>query len=250
MNNLELTVTIIAIAVAQALTILLTIGRERDIRELRELVKELREHVDEQRLRIVELRAWLAGRNAVQPGRITSEREPIREPTANSIAAPELVITPKDLSESIHPRTTEDEGVQATKAHDWSREIVAGLRAGLKGGAPPVPAITPKDSPDAVRPSTTEDELKRATKAFKWFKEDADEPREIAEAREIVAGLKEDPTPQPAIAPKDLPDAVRPSTTEDDLKRATKAINWLKEDADKAREIVASLHGTPPEKTG
>ena len=73
MNNLEITVGVIAIAVAQVLTILLTIGRERDVKELRELVKELRELVDQQRLRIVELRAWLAGRNAAQPGRIKSE---------------------------------------------------------------------------------------------------------------------------------------------------------------------------------
>jgi ribosomal protein L29 len=245
MNNLELTVTVIAIAVAQALTILLTIGRERDIKELRELVNELREHVDEQRLRIVELRAWLAGRNAVQPSRITSERESIA-----SIKAPELMITPKDIPETIHPRPIEDEAAQAIKAHDWSREIVAGLRAGLKVGAPPEPAITTKDSPDAMRPSTAEDGLERATKAFKWFKEDAGEPHEIGEAREIVAGLKGGAPAEPAITTKDLPDAMRPSTAEDELERATKAINWLKEDAEKARETVASLHGTPPEKTG
>ena len=246
MNNLELTVTVIAIAVAQALTILLTIGREKDIKELRELVNELREHVDEQRLRIVELRAWLAGRNAVQPSRITSEREPI----ASSIKAPELVITPKDLPETIHPRPTEDEAAQAMKAHDWSREIVAGLRAGLKVGAPPEPAITTKAPPDAMRSSTTGDELERATKAFKWFKEDAGEPREIGEAREIVAGLKGGAPPEPAITTKDSTDAMRPSTAEDELERATKAINWLKEDAEKARETVVSLHGNPPEKTG
>jgi hypothetical protein len=235
MNNLELTVTVIAIAVAQALTILLTIGRERDIKELRELVNELREHVDEQRLRIVELRAWLAGRNAVQPSRITSEREP----TGNSVKAPELVITPKDLPETIHPRPIEDEAAQAMKAHDWSREIVAGLRAGLKVGAP-----------DAMQPGTAGDEAERVTKAFKWFKEDAGEPREIGEAREIVASLKGGAPTEPSITPKDPPDAVRPSTAEVELERATKAINWLKEDAEKARETVVSLHGTPPEKTG
>ena len=36
----------------------------------------------------------------------------------------------------------------------------------------------------------------------------------------------------------------------DELKPAAKAFNWLKEDADKARAIVAVLHGTPPEKIG
>ncbi len=230
MNNLEITVSIIAIAGAQALTILLTLGRERDIKELRELVRELREVVDEQRLRVVELRAWLAGRNAALP---------------SLSKAPEPVITPKDLPETIQPRTTEDEAAQAMKVLNWQREIVAGLQAGLKGGAPPEPAVTPKDLPDTVRPSTTEDELKGATKAFKWFKADANDPREIVEAREIVAGLKggappESPitkVPEPAITPKDLPDTIGPSTTEDELSRVTKAINWLIEDADKAKKV-------------
>jgi hypothetical protein len=125
MNNLEITVTVIAIAVAQALTILLTIGRERDIKELRELV-------DEQRARVVELRAWLAGRNAAQPSRIKSEREPIREPIANNIKAPEPAITPKDLPNTIRPSTIEDELKRAANAINWlkddadkAREIVA-----------------------------------------------------------------------------------------------------------------------------
>ena len=108
MNNLQITVTVIAIAVAQALTILLTLGRERDIMELRELVNELRAVVDEQRLRIVELRAWLAGRNAAQP---------------SLSKAPEPAITPKDLPETIPPRTTEDEAAQAMKVLNWQREI-------------------------------------------------------------------------------------------------------------------------------
>jgi hypothetical protein len=229
MNNLQISVTVIAIAVAQALTILLTLGREREFKELRDLVKELREVVDEQRLRIVELRAWLAGRNAAQP---------------NLIKAPEPVITPKDLFETIRPRTTEDEAAQAAKSINWSREIVAGLRAGLKGGAPE-PAIVPKDLSDTVRPNTTEDELKRATKAFKWFKADANEASEIVEAREIVAALKgvappESATPrvpEPATKPRDLPDTIRPSTAETEFERVTSAINWLKEDADKAQKI-------------
>jgi hypothetical protein len=243
MNNLEITVCLIAIAVAQVLTILLTIGRERDIKALREHLNELRAHLDEQRLRIVELRAWLAGRSAAQPSRIKSESEPLSEPITSNIRAPEPVVIPKDLAETIQPRTTVDEAAQAMKAQDWSREIVAGLRAGLKGGAPE-PAITPKDLSDTIRPGATEGE----TKAFRWFKGDADEPREIVEAREIVAGLKGGAPPEPGIAPKDLPDTIRPSTAEDELKRATKAINWLKEDADKARENIASLHATPPEK--
>jgi hypothetical protein len=128
MNNQEITITVIAIAVAQALTILLTIGRERDIKELRELVHELRELVDEQRVRIVELRSWLAGRNAAQPRRLRSEREPIREPTE--------------------------------------------------------PAITPKDLPDPIRPSAIEDELKRAANAISRLKDDGDKAREIVAAQQ------------------------------------------------------------------
>jgi hypothetical protein len=46
--------------------------------------------------------------------------------------------------------------------------------------------------------------------------------------------------PEPAIRPKDQPDTIRPSTTEDDLKRAANAINLLKEDVDRARAIVAA----------
>ena len=172
MNNLEITICVIAIAVAQLLTILLTIGRERDIKELREHVNELRGLLNEQRLRIVELRAWLAGRSAAQPKRTRSEREPM----ANDTKAPEPTITPKDLADTI--------------------------------------------------PSTT-------TKAFKWFKEDADEPREIVAAREIVAGLKGGAVPEPAITPKDLPQTIQPGTTEDEDAQTTKA-DW-------SRDILGGL---------
>jgi hypothetical protein len=48
-----------------------------------------------------------------------------------------------------------------------------------------------------------------------------------------------------------LSDVVQPSSAENELERATRAIDWLKEDADKAREIAANLRGTPPaKKTG
>ena len=198
MNNLELTVAIIAIAVAQALTILLTIGRERDIKELRELV-------DEQRLHLVELRAWLAGRNAAQLSRMKSEREPVSEPIANIIKISEPAIVPKDLSEPIQPRATDEaaQSGQAGVSHpsgqaQWPIEDLQRYVARLKAGAPPEPA-------------TLE-------------------------------------VPEPAITPKELPETVRPTSTEDELERATKAINWLKEDADKAREIGASLHDTSAEK--
>jgi hypothetical protein len=247
MNNLEITVTIIAIAVAQVLTILLTIGRERDIKELRELVNELREVVDGQRLRIVELTAWLAGRSAAQPSRIKSEREPT-DPAKNVEA---LSPTPNDLPQSIQRPSIEDEAAKAMKTLSWSREIVAGLQAGLKARAPPDSAVTPKDPTDTKRPSTAEDEPRQANKTFKWFKEDADEAREIAQAREIVASLKGGALSEPATTPKDLSETTQSLTAEDEdgLIRATKAINWLKEDADKTHEIINAMQRPPPEKT-
>jgi type II secretory pathway component PulM len=191
----SLTIAVIAIALAQALTILLTMGREREIKKLRELVTQ-------QRIFIGEIKGWLTRERIelAQPRRM----KPDHEPMADEIKAPEI------------------------KA--------------------PEPAITPRDLSDTIRPSPTEDELKRATKTFKWFKEDADEPREIVEARKIVAGLKGRAPPEPAITkvpepaktPKDLSDTIRPSTSEDELKRATKAINSLKEEVDKARAFVAA----------
>jgi hypothetical protein len=196
MNNL--TIAVIAIAVAQALTILLTIGREREIKKLRELVTQ-------QRIFISEIKGWLTRERIelAQPRRIKPDREPIREPMADEIKVREIKAPEIKVPES---------------------------------------AITPKDLSDTIRPSPTEDELKRATKAFKWFKEDANEPREI------VAGLKGrappelamTKVPEAAITPKDLSDTIQPSTSEDELKRATKAIDSLKEEVDKARAFVAA----------
>jgi hypothetical protein len=130
MNNLELAAAVIAIAVAQLLTILLTIGRERDIKKLRNHVNELSELVDKQGVRIVELKAWLAGRYAAQPSRIRSEREPIREPTDNNIKAPEPAITRNDTRDTTRLSTIEDGLKRAANAISWgkdkqAREIVA-----------------------------------------------------------------------------------------------------------------------------
>jgi hypothetical protein len=129
MNNL--TIAVIVIAVAQALTILLAIALEREIKRLRELVTEHR------RIQIAEIKARLGKRiQSAQPRRIKPDRGPIREPIADDMRVPEPAIT-----------------------------IV------------PAPAITPKDLPDTIRPSTAEDELKRATKAINWLKEDVDKAR-------------------------------------------------------------------------
>lgn len=233
MSNLELAVCVIAIAVAQLLTILLTIGRERDIKELRGQVNELRGLLNEQRLRIVALRAWLAGRNAPQPSRISSERERMREPIANNTEAPEPTITPKDSPDAI-PSTTADGLTRVTNAFKWfkedadePREIVEARQivAGLKGGALQEPAITPRDLPQTVQPRTAEDEDAQTKKA-NW-------------SRDILAGLRgglKDAPPEPATTTKDSSDTI-PSAAEVEFKRVTKAINWLKEEADNAREI-------------
>jgi len=253
MNIHAFDVAVVLIAIAQALIVLLTWGRDREI-------KRLHDRIDQQQLLVSEITGWLKRDVLAKTLLDKPDREPIHEPTANDPKAPEPATIPKDLADTIRPSTPEDELQRAAKTIDWSREIVAGLRAGLKVSAPPEPeitrapepAITPKDAPDTIRPSPAADDLGRATKAFKWFKEDADEPREIVQAREVVAGLKGGAPLEPSITPKDSSDTVRPSTTEDEdeLKRATKAINWLKEDIDKARETFAVSHGTPPEKTG
>ena len=57
--------------------------------------------------------------------------------------------------------------------------------------------------------------------------------------------------PEPAKTLNDLLATVQPHTAEDETKedatkRLTKATNWLKEDADTAREIVAVLQEKPP----
>jgi hypothetical protein len=174
----NLVIAVIAIAVVQALTILLTIGREREIKRLRELVAE-------QRILIVEIRAWLTGRmQSTQPRRIKPDREPI----ADDMRVPE-------------------------------------------------PEITPKDLPDTIRPRTIEDELKRATKAIDWLNEvQSAQPRRMKpDGDQAMADV-----PALAITPKDLPE--RPRLTEDEIKEMV--------GADKAREIVAVLHATPPEKIG
>jgi hypothetical protein len=125
------------------------------------------------------------------------------------------------------------------KALKRERELAARLRAGLKGSAPPTEQ-TPEDLPDEKRPGATEDAPKEAGKAFNWFKEDPNEPREIVEAREIVAGLGKHRVEEQSREP-----AARPSTAHNELKRATRVINWLKEDVEKEHEIT-SLNGKPP----
>jgi len=192
MDNLII-VAVFLVAAAQALTILLTLRRERDIKELRGLF-------DEQRLHMIELKAWLAGRNAAQLGRIKPDREPVSETIANNIKALEPPVAPRDVPETI--------------------------QVGAAGG-------------EAAQPSQAVTVGSPAAGQQQW---------PIEDLQRYVARLKEGITPDPAIASKELPDTVKPSTTADELQRATKAINWLKEDADKARESGTSLLGAPAEK--
>lgn len=182
MNLYYLTIAIIALAVAQALTILLTIGREREIEQLRELITE-------QRILIAQMRAWMSGRmQNAQARRIKSDREPMREPN--------------------------------------------------------VPAVPPKDSPDIAQPPTNEDETKEDA---------AKRLTKVKPTREPIA--EDNKAQRPDIKPKELPETIQPRATEaeteeDAAMRLTKATNWLKEDADRAREIVAALQGKPQDKAG
>jgi hypothetical protein len=160
MNNLELTsvleVAVLGMALAQVLMIILTIRRERDVNELRELVEE-------QRLRVAELRAWLAGRNASQSSRISSEGKPDPEWIANV----KVSESGMPLQETKQPRFPEDDPARAAKAQEWKHEVAARLQSGIK----------------ALQTTTPAEDV------FKWFKDDPNEPPEIVEARRVVNGL-------------------------------------------------------------
>jgi hypothetical protein len=228
MNNLELTsvleVAVFGLAVAQVLTIVLTIRRERDVKDLRELVED-------QRLRLVELRAWLAGRNALQTRRIASGRETSPEPTATAkAAASELPMQDDD-----QPRLTEDAAARAAKALEWEREVAGRLRAGLNAETPTQQATA---AADKKRSSIAEDR-------FKWFKEDRNEPHEIAEAREIVSNLGKTNAAGIHDAPEDLR---QPSTTSDELERVARAVNQLRADVEKT-PVITRFNGKPQAET-
>jgi len=169
MNNLV--IAFIAIAVTQALQLLLTIVREREIKRLRKLVAE----------QSIFIKGWLMAERAhsSQPGIIAD-----REPTADDTRVPEPAITPKDLPDTIPPRTIEEEAARVVQVIDWLNEVRS-------------------TGPQRMKP-------------------DGDQP---------MADV-----PAPAVTPKDLPD--RPGLTEHEIKEMV--------GADKAREIVAVLHGTPP----
>lgn len=169
-------IVVFFIAVAQALTILLTIRREKD-------VKELHEFVHQQRLHNVELRAWLAGNRSAARHRLNKTKREISEPPARALKAsnnkslgPHISAAAASLS-----RTAENEAAaQAMKVMDWQRDILAGLRAGLKGSAPQKPVETPSGLPDSIRPDIPENALERTEKAINLLKEETDRARENA----------------------------------------------------------------------
>ena len=130
MNNL--TIAVIAIAVAQALTILLTIGRDREIKKLRELVTQ-------QRLFISEIKGWLLRERIelAQPRRMKPDRNPTRE--APEIKVPEIT-APEIVSEITAPEVVL--GSKAPKIKALENKV-------------PEPAKTLRDLLATVQPLTT-----------------------------------------------------------------------------------------------
>jgi hypothetical protein len=223
MSNLSVTeileFAVFGLAVVQAMTILLTIRRERDIEDLRELI-------DQQRLHLAELTAWLAGRNSLQPRQLKSGREP----RANvQMAEPEP--TPKELPDPMQCHTPDDEAVGA-----WEGEMATRLRLAGKEGAQLRQAPEwRKDLLERQRTSTTEDPLKRKINTPGEY--DPDEDHEVG-AREIGHSLE----PEPTIAPKQSV-VSPPPTAEEELERATKAINCLIGEFGDASKIVPNSNG-------
>lgn len=220
MNNFELTnvleVAVFGLAIAQALTILLTIRRERDVRDLRELIEQ-------QRLRLVELRAWIAGRAASQTKQIASERETRAEPIAYNKVG---------VHEDDQPRSSEEASARTAKELEWQRDVATRLHAGIQA-AQTQQAATPVDKKGA---GTSDDK-------FRWFKESPNEPREIVEARKIVANFGKGHDQQNHGSPRI---SQQPSTTDDQFERVTEAVSRLKEDVARTSAITRP-NGKPPE---
>ena len=91
MNNL--TFAVIAIAVAQSLTILLTIGRDREIKKLREIVAQ-------QRIFISEIKGWLL-----------RERIELAQPRRKNLIANQR------LTKSKHLKSTQLKSYLKSKQH-------------------------------------------------------------------------------------------------------------------------------------
>ena len=210
MNNL--TIAVIAIAVAQVLTILLIIGLEREIKKLRKLVTQ-------QQIFISEIRGWLMRERIelAQPRRMKPDREPIAdEIKVPESKAPEIKI-PEIKAPEIVPENKAPEIVLGSKAPKIKAPKIKAPKIKV-----PEPTISPKD---------------------------ATEDQKIKSDREPAA---DDDMRVPAKTLKELLATVQPHSTEDGTKedateRLTEAIKRLKEDADKARSVIAVQPGKPPE---
>jgi hypothetical protein len=143
-TTMALVIAFIAVAVAQALQLLLTIVREREIKRLRKLVAE----------QSIFIKWWLTEEkvHSGQPRMIADG-----EPTADDTRVPEPAITPKDLPDTIPPRTTEEETARVMKVISWLNEAQSTQPQRMKpdGDQPmadlPAPAIPPKDLHDRAR---------------------------------------------------------------------------------------------------
>ena len=196
LNNLEpisvVEIAIFGFAIAQVLMIILTVRRERDVKVLRELVEE-------QRRSLIELRAWVAGRNASRPPQIAPASKPTHEPTPSPEASkPETRAVEKDVA-------------RGEKAFKWQQDIAARLQSGVR-----------------AQLATTS-----AAESFKWFKDDPNEPRELVEARQAINGKTHH---FPDI---NLPEvlATQPLAPQLEVERTLATTRLLKEDTDKARAI-------------
>jgi hypothetical protein len=171
-----LTIAVIAIAVAQALTILLSMGREREIRKLRELVYR-------QQLLVSEITGWLAreGFERTKPRQPEPVKEPSRKLTMQPcITADQIRQANEAISKMNKARVrieTEGDGwVMIPETPAISEPIADEIKA-LEIKEPkirvPEPAITKvtkpaktlKDLLATVQPHATEDETKRLTEA-------------------------------------------------------------------------------------
>jgi hypothetical protein len=154
MSDLELIsvleIVVFGLAIAQVLMIVLTFRRERDVKDLRELVED-------QRLRLAELGAWLAGRRSSPARRIAEDESDFER-------------TPVKTSESGMPLQStsipDDDLALTVKSTEWQRDIAVSLKSSVR-------------APNATTPTGA---------AFKWFKDDPNEPPELVEARRIISG--------------------------------------------------------------
>jgi hypothetical protein len=183
----SLVIAVIAIAVAQALTILL---REREIKKLRELVYR-------QQLLVGEITGWLEreGFERTKPRQPEPVKELSRKLTVRPcITADQIRQANEAISKMNKARVrieTEGDGwVMIPETPAISEPIADEIKA-LEIKEPktrvPEPAITKvtkpaktlKDLLATVEPHATEDETKRLTEATNWLKEDVGKARKI-----------------------------------------------------------------------